>query len=330
MKVSWVSLGTLAFLASACGTGEAPAETTIENERAEPWGESGTPSSSDPTLPLPRPELPASPGDFSWPDGQVAAVSLTYDDGLDGQLKNAVPALDARDLKGTFFLSSFQGVDHLWSLPNLVAPLTVRHEAWKAVGESGHELAAHTIFHPCETNNPGYQPADYDTERMAAELDEANQRIERLSLSSAVHSFAYPCEGDASGLAGGTSYTGLVVERYSAARASAVGVSDPRIVDLHAVSQKFGDSEGMRSAELISYVDEAISRGAWAVFTFHGIGSAAECDINQFELDSCALNYLTTENSEHEALLDYLVEKGNEVWTAPMAEVGQYIAQGRL
>jgi peptidoglycan/xylan/chitin deacetylase (PgdA/CDA1 family) len=39
-----------------------------------------------------------------WPGGAKAAVSLTYDDGLDSQLDNVVPALRRFDLKATFFL----------------------------------------------------------------------------------------------------------------------------------------------------------------------------------------------------------------------------------
>jgi hypothetical protein len=65
------------------------------------------------------------------------------------------------------------------------------------------------------------------------------------------------------------------------------------------------------------------------VITFHGIGPEATCDINQFDLEACALNYLTTQNSEHEALLDYLVQHGEEVWTAPMGDVTAHLASAR-
>lgn len=260
-----------------------------------------------------------------WPGQTRAAVSLTYDDGLDGQLKYAVPALDSRNLKGTFFLSSFQGVDHIWSLPNLTDPLLPRHQAWAAVEASGHELGAHTIYHPCDNNNAGFRPADYDLTRMAEELDESTARLARLGATAPL-TFAYPCGGDVVGISGGESYAALVMDRYLAARVSAMGVTDAGSADLHQVAQKFGDTEGATAAELIAYVDEAISGGDWAVFTFHGIGPTAECDINQFDLDACALNYLTTANAEHEALLDYLLQKQEEVWTAPFGEVAAHLA----
>ena len=41
---------------------------------------------------------------FAWPEGRKAAVSLAYDDALDSQLDNAIPALDRHGLKGIFYL----------------------------------------------------------------------------------------------------------------------------------------------------------------------------------------------------------------------------------
>jgi peptidoglycan/xylan/chitin deacetylase (PgdA/CDA1 family) len=111
-------------------------------------------------------------------------VTLSYDDGLDGQLQNAVPALDARGLKATFFLASFQGVEHNWSLPDPTSELTARHQAWQQVASSGHELGGHTIYHPCDNNNPGFQPQDYDQLRMAEELDESILRLARLGAAA--------------------------------------------------------------------------------------------------------------------------------------------------
>ena len=42
--------------------------------------------------------------DFLWPGGQKVAVSLSYDDALNSQLDNAVPALDKYNLKASFYV----------------------------------------------------------------------------------------------------------------------------------------------------------------------------------------------------------------------------------
>lgn len=286
----------------------APAVTGIGNPAA-------TPTATAPS---------SSPG--FWPDGKRAAVTLSYDDGLDGQLKYAVPALDERGLRATFFLSSFQGVEHGWSLPDLTQPLTARHEAWRSVGQSGHELAGHTVFHPCEENNPGFRPQDYDLARMETELDDSLARLERLGSTPPL-SFAYPCFGDIVGVGvAESSYADLVAERFVTARVSSEAIAEPHRIDLLAVPQRY--FEQTTASELSAVVDEARGSGGWVVFGFHGIGLEQECDISQFDLASCALNYLTTDEVSHRALLDYLVGL-DDVWVAPMRDVAQYVQSQR-
>src|ERR1700744_954293 len=72
---------------------------------------------------------------ITWPDHKKAVIVLTYDDALDSQLKNAIPQLNAHHFKGTFFLTS--------ELNRLNIP------KWRVASAKGHELANHTLFHPC-------------------------------------------------------------------------------------------------------------------------------------------------------------------------------------
>ena len=71
----------------------------------------------------------------AWPNGARGAGSLTYDDGLNSQLDNAVPELDRRGLKATFFLTE---ANAHWRLAE-----------WEALAREGHEIANHTMSHPC-------------------------------------------------------------------------------------------------------------------------------------------------------------------------------------
>ncbi len=41
--------------------------------------------------------------------GKKCAVVLTYDDGLDVDITNALPALDSLGLKATFYVANYQG-----------------------------------------------------------------------------------------------------------------------------------------------------------------------------------------------------------------------------
>ncbi len=267
-----------------------------------------------------------------WPDGKAAAVSLTYDDGLDSQLARAVPVLDAAGLKGTFFLASMPGVDHEWALPNLRDALTPRHGAWREVARSGHELASHTVNHPCPlelvpTQAPGFRLTDYDDARMSAELDESVRRLARLGVH-APPSFAYPCESDRFGL--GTShanYASSVQARFVAARGSRAGMADPRAVSVHDVP--LIDAQGKSGAELRAMVDAARAKGEWLVFLFHGVGEAQSCPDLTFAPDKCMLNYLVTSDAAHRELVAYLAAERTRVWTAPFAEVARHIQSTR-
>ena len=80
------------------------------------------------------------------------AVALTYDDALDVDLDNAIPALDSLGLKATFYLSGYSGALHK------------RLNEWRAIAKEGHELGNHTLFHPCIGNKPGreFVTADYN------------------------------------------------------------------------------------------------------------------------------------------------------------------------
>ena len=88
----------------------------------------------------------AAAGDgFHWPNGVKAAVSLAYDDALDSQLDQAIPALDRYQLKGSFYLQlSNQAVDK-------------RMADWRSAARNGHELGNHSLFHQCSLKAPGHE-----------------------------------------------------------------------------------------------------------------------------------------------------------------------------
>lgn len=90
-----------------------------------------------------------------FPGQRQAAVALTYDDALGSQLDVAIPQLDAAGLKGTFFLT---GREVRQNVPR-----------WRAAAAKGHELANHTVNHPCARGT--YEmPAQYTSEAYTVEV----------------------------------------------------------------------------------------------------------------------------------------------------------------
>ena len=69
-----------------------------------------------------------------WFGGRSSAVSLTFDDGMDSHLEAVVPALDAREMAGTFYVKT-DDADRL--------------RRFREPQRRGHEIGNHTVHHWC-------------------------------------------------------------------------------------------------------------------------------------------------------------------------------------
>lgn len=290
---------------------------------------------------------------FAWPEGKTAAVSLTYDDGLDAHLAHVIPLLDSKGIKATFFLASFSGVDKDWALPNATSALSPRQQAWAAAAASGHEIGAHTVNHPCVTAiNPGQGAGfrldtDYDLARIRMELDDSIVRIGRLGATMPM-TFAYPCYSDALGVGPSTGqtvtvlgqqlpqgqvFTGDVDTRFFASRGSVEGIADPATLDLHSVHHfvagpRTTNETAPTLAQLTAVVDMAIAQHGWVVFLMHGVaGDTLPTNCNaglNYAPQTCVIDYLDTPTATHDGLINYLASKP-EVWTNTFKAVAQHV-----
>ena len=233
---------------------------------------------------------------FVWPHATRAAVSLTYDDALESQLDNAVPALARHGLAATFFVTGRSEV------------LKASPERYRALAQAGHELGAHTMYHPCDRSlgfvKPGFALQDYDLPRMRAELNENLEELRDLGQKPPF-SFAYPCGSTWLGT-DHASYVPLIEQLFVAARGVNGEVSDPARDTLLDVPSPMGNISGRA---LTSWVERALSVGGWVVFTFHGVGG----------------DYLPVQADAHEALLAYLEQHETSVWTERFGSVASYV-----
>ncbi len=243
---------------------------------------------------------PPSAGAFVWPNGTRAAISLTYDDAIQSQLDNAVPALARHGLVATFFLTGTSGV------------VQQSPERYRALVQAGHELGSHTMNHPCDRGmsfvKPGFGLQDYDLARMQTELTENVQQLRDLGQKEPF-SFAYPCGSTWLGEAH-TSYIPLIEQTFVAARGVDARVDDPARDGLFQVPSTMGNAAG---STLVTWVDRALKEGGWVVFTFHGVAG----------------DYLAVEADAHETLLTYLEQHKRSVWTERFGSVAQYVKAQR-
>ncbi|WP_226163143.1 polysaccharide deacetylase family protein [Hymenobacter terricola] len=152
-----------------------------------------------------------SPG---WNNKQCAVV-LTYDDAIDVDLDNVVPALDSAKLRGTFYLIGSSPV------------VTRRLGEWRRAAQRGHELGNHTLFHPCDGRlpnrswvSPDHDLSKYTVGRAVDEIRANNVLLNAIDGKTA-RTFAYPC-GDL--LIDGVNYYDKVKTEFVAARGVAPGL----------------------------------------------------------------------------------------------------------
>lgn len=237
-----------------------------------------------------------------WPDGCTGAVSLTFDDGLASQLNIAAPEMTQRGLRGTFYLNP-SGEGDAWR---------EKLKRWRPVFEAGHEMGNHSIHHPCFLNiNAAWSPVklvDMTLADLELDLREAQMRLMEVFPEQKSTSFAYPCyETDIGRGASRASYTPLIARLFTAGRAYGEMANDPLYCDLHHLSS--WNAERAWGSTMMGMAERAAAQGYWLIYTFHGIleGHLPVALVDLIEL------------------LDHLVRRKGTIWTAPTAEVADYI-----
>ncbi|MDQ8201388.1 polysaccharide deacetylase family protein [Pelagicoccus sp. SDUM812003] len=231
----------------------------------------------------------ADTNSFRWPNEKGAAVCLTYDDSLASQLDVAYPQLEEAGLKGTFFL---QGNGRT---------MNDRLDDWRDVASAGHELASHSLFHPCRKALPGRDWVaanrdldQYSLDRVRSELEITNTLLHAIDGQS-TRTFAYPC-GDTAAEHGESSFLPIADDLFVASRGVYSNLGSIRDLDFN--NTPGFDPSGKDLSASIAYLEDCYEKGTVAVFLMHGVGG----------------DYLVTDAELHQALLDYLVENQDRFW----------------
>lgn len=245
--------------------------------------------------------MPAAADPITWPKGKRAAIVLSYDDALASQLDIVIPQLDKAGFKGTFFLDAMPPQEML---------------RWRAAGRNGHELANHTLTHPCPL-------AILPDRKNATETYTEKKILDEIGLMNGIlnvidgkkpRTLAYPCSqtvvGGAdykdalrrSGLVkyartGGNPYTSLITD---------FAALDPLNVPSNGPT---GEPDG---AELIAYVKRVREAGGMGVLQFHGVGG----------------DYLKVSAEAHQQLVDYLRSQP-DIWVGTFQDVLDYATTKR-
>jgi peptidoglycan/xylan/chitin deacetylase (PgdA/CDA1 family) len=257
-------------------------------------------AASNPSLSHPNAE--ESEQTFHWPAGKRVAVSLSFDDARLSQIDRGLDVLNPTGVKVTFFV-----------LPEGVKQ---RLAGWKRAVASGHEIASHSLNHPCTGNFPwSFHNAleNYTLEQMSQQLDEANAEMQRL-LGVRMVTFAYPCGqkfvGRGSQL---KSYVPLVAEKFLVGRGFYDEYfNDPAFCDLAQASGTVFDD--MDYIQMVRLIAQAAKQGAWIIFAGHEIGEKA---------------FQVTDATALAALCRYMQDPANGIWVDTVERIGRYVQQQR-
>lgn len=232
-------------------------------------------------------------------NGKKSAVVLTYDDALNVHMDIAIPALDSLNLKGTFFLTTASPA------------FSARLDEWKKAAGNNHELANHTLFHPCNGSLPGrsfvkpeYDLSTYTVRRIEDEIQATNTVLQAID-GKKDRTFAYPC-GDTE--AGGLSYVDAIKNDFVAARGVNAEMVTKGNANLYNVNSFM--INGQTGEEMIQMVKKATEEKSMIVFLFHGVGGEHGLNVSA---------------EAHSQLLHYLKEHEKDIWNTTFIEAANYL-----
>lgn len=227
------------------------------------------------------------------------AVVLTYDDAIDADIDNVLPALDSLGFKGTFYIIGSSSA------------VANRMAAWRKAAAEGHELGNHSLFHPCDGSLPGRtwvtednDLSKYTVRRAVAEIRQTNVLLHAID-GKTKRTFAYPC-GDRT-IHDTLFYNGLRKD-FIAARGvrgafDTLGKVDLDNVDCFAMN-------GNTASQMIGLVKQAVRTHTLLVFLFHGVGGGHNINVGLHE---------------HSELLHFIKDHEDQIWVAPMVDIAEYI-----
>ncbi len=240
----------------------------------------------------------AAESEFNWPKGAKAAIVLTYDDTLDSHLDIVLPQLNKAKLPGTFYISGARG------------DIQARMSEWRAAAKKGHELANHTLFHPCRKTKgrewvlDEYDMIGYTLDQFVNELKVTNTLLQAMD-GETVRTFAYTC-GDIH-VGKDTSIINAIKPHVIAARAvTPDGFNSPLAMNYYEIRSE--DMTNKTGEELIALAKQAAKNNQLMVYLFHGVGA----------------DYLSVTGEAHQALVNHLKKQSKDYWVTTLKEAVIY------
>ena len=241
--------------------------------------------------------------EFPWPKGKKMALSLSFDDARQSQVKNGMPLLNRYGVKATFYV--------------LKDSVMLQRDGWRDAVKKGHDIGNHTLKHACSGNfefSRANALEELTLAQLNKEIDQATAFL-NTEIGAKPVSFAYPCGQKFVGRGKDLkSYVPLIAEKFETGRGwMDEDANDPIYCDL---AQLTGMEMDMKSfAQIKKLIDYAKLKGRWLVLAGH--------EINKGGSQTTALATL-------EAILKYAADPANGVWLDDVHNVASYVNKTRM
>jgi peptidoglycan/xylan/chitin deacetylase (PgdA/CDA1 family) len=193
------------------------------------------------TVPLQAQELFPPVTAVPW-NGHKSAVSLTFDDSDPSHLDLAIPELNQRGMRGTFFL---------------IVNRTDRKDEWRKALQQGHELGNHTLDH--------YHAIQLTPNQEESQVEGA-QAVLQKTFGVPIYSFAYPYSEISPGLRKWVEQTSFIARGgYGNYYMEPTTEPDWFNIPSQVTMTIFPFSVYQ------NWVDQDLKYGAWMVFMIHGL-----------------------------------------------------------
>jgi peptidoglycan/xylan/chitin deacetylase (PgdA/CDA1 family) len=243
----------------------------------------------------PRPSALEAPRVRVLPwNGHRAALTLTFDDSSPSEATEAVPELDERGVKGTFFVTT----------KNLEE--AANDALWAQAEREGHELGNHTVDH---CHGPDLGRGRCLSARQ--EVERANRYIQTRLGAPGVYTFAYPFVDQRGG------YKRVAESDFLLARAGKGGLVDAeQTPDWYSMDARFIEpTRGETLNDWDGWIDETDAKGKWLVLVFHSILPEEWCE--GIPKDSLG------------AIIDH-AKAADDLWIDTFVNVGAYLRAQRM
>jgi peptidoglycan/xylan/chitin deacetylase (PgdA/CDA1 family) len=202
-----------------------------------------------------------TPTPFSAP-----VISVTFDDGWANQYTNALPAMQANGIPGTFYIIS----DEVQNTTPADGSDYMDQAQVKSLFAAGNEIGSHTIDH-CEMTTGLTEPGGPACPgfNLNNEMTQSKATLESLVGTGNVTDFAYPYG----------SYNSTTI-----AAGQAAGYKSQRTVNPGYNSKDNFDATQLKMyevdttttvAQVEAWVDGAIANNAWLILTYHEVANTA-------------------------------------------------------